>query len=144
MTDDGWPYPLHDRPLELGGGHRVQLYNVAAVSAGGPPSFGVQYASALPRADGEGRRREAEAVIRHFAPLFDERKARAASAQVCGTRAQAEMREPRSRSSPSSAPPAARGFARARWSRRRPGQPPDESPELARSCAMTPAPTSRP
>ena len=94
MTDDRWPYPLHDRALDLGRGHRVQLYNVIAFSAGGPPSFGIQYGSVLPRADAEGRLREAEAVIRHFGPLFDERKAQTASAQVCGTPAQAETREP--------------------------------------------------
>ncbi len=94
MADTGWPYPLHDRPLELEGRQRVQLYNIIAGSVGGPPSFGIQYGSALPRADADGRRREAEAVIRHFAPMLEERKARSASAQVCVTRAQAETREP--------------------------------------------------
>jgi hypothetical protein len=93
MADDAWPYPLHDRPLDLASVHHVQLYNVIAVSGGGPPSFGIQYASALPRTDGDGRRREAEAVIRHFAPMFEQRKAQSACAQICATRAQAETRE---------------------------------------------------
>src|ERR671916_1780547 len=94
MTGDAWPYPIYDRPLEVESGHRVQLYNVIAFVARGRASFAVQYGSALPHADADGRRHEAEAVIRHFAPMLEAKQAHAASAQVCGTRAQAETREP--------------------------------------------------
>ena len=66
MADDTWPYPTMDRPLELDGGQRVQLYNIIIVSGGGPRAVGIQYASSLPRGDSGGRRREAEAVMRRM------------------------------------------------------------------------------
>jgi hypothetical protein len=82
-----------NRTIELPSGLRVQLYRVVSVSAGGPRSYGVQYASAFPITDTDGRRQEAEEVIRYFAHVFDEDGARFASAQVCSTEAQAAARE---------------------------------------------------
>ena len=89
------PYPLQDRPLALPSGRVVQLYNV--VSMAGPDdssSFGVQYRSEISATDENSRRKEATEVIAKFAPLFSRPEVTRASAQLCATRAQAEMREP--------------------------------------------------
>ena len=89
------PYPLQDRPLGLPSGRIVQLYNlVSMTSPNQAASFGVQYRSSIPAADEAGRRAEATEVIAMYAEYFAPRKATRASAQLCGTRAQAEMREP--------------------------------------------------
>lgn len=95
FTDSPHPYPLQDRPLELPSGRVVQLYNVVSMTRlNDAPSFGIQYRSSVPAADEEERRAEAAEVIQMYAESFAPRGATRASAQLCGTRAQAEMREP--------------------------------------------------
>ena len=93
MTGGAAPYALQDRRLDLGDGRSVRLYNVIRLEGGGAASAGVQYGSALPLADVEGRRLEAAAVIRYFGPFFEADGARSATAQVCGTPEQAAMQE---------------------------------------------------
>jgi hypothetical protein len=88
-------YPLQDRPLALPSGRVVQLYNVVAIAvADASSSFGVQYRSTISAGDEVNRREEAIEVIAKFAPLFSRPDVTSASAQLCGTRAQAERREP--------------------------------------------------
>jgi hypothetical protein len=71
------------------------LYNVVSMtSPNHASSFGVQYRSMIPAADEEGRKAEATEVIALYAPLFAAQRATRASAQLCSTRGQAEMREP--------------------------------------------------
>jgi hypothetical protein len=95
FTDSPHPYPLQDRPLELPSGRVVQLYNLVWItSSRHAPSFGVQYRSTIPAADEEGRKAEATEVIAMYAEFFAPRGATRASAQLCDTRVQAEMREP--------------------------------------------------
>lgn len=95
MSASAWPYPAHDEPVELPSGRSVQLYNLIAVTkAGGPPSLGIQYRSAIPAADTSARRAEASEVIVHFREVLERSGAASASAQICVTRAQAETREP--------------------------------------------------
>ena len=95
ITASQHPYPLQDRPLELPSGRVVQLYNIVAMtSLGDAPSFGVQYRSSIAAADEEGRKAEATEVISMYTGFFAPRGATRASAQLCGTRAQAELREP--------------------------------------------------
>jgi len=95
ITDSAHPYPLQDRPLELPSGRVVQLYNlVSMASLNQAPSFGVQYRSSIPVADEVERKAEATEVIAMYTELFAPRGATRASAQLCATRAQAEMREP--------------------------------------------------
>jgi len=89
------PYPLQDRPLELASGRIVQLYSVVSMtSPNHATSFGVQYRSSIPAADEEGRKAEATEVIALYAHFFAAQGATRGSAQLCATRAQAEMREP--------------------------------------------------
>ena len=89
------PYPLQDRPLELPSGRVVQLYNlVSIVGPDGSSSFGVQYRSKISPSDEINRREEATEVIAKFAHLFSRPDVTHVSAQLCETRAQAEMREP--------------------------------------------------
>jgi hypothetical protein len=88
-------YPLQDRPLTLPSGRVVQLYNVVSIASGDDSSsFGVQYRSAISASDEVNRREEATEVIAKFARLFSRPDVTRASAQLCATRAQAEMREP--------------------------------------------------
>jgi hypothetical protein len=88
-------YPLQDRPLTLPSGRVVQLYNVVSIASGDDSSsFGVQYRSAISASDEVNRREEATEVIAKFARLFSRADVTRASAQLCATRAQAEMREP--------------------------------------------------
>lgn len=95
LTDSLYPYPLQDRPFELPSGRVVQLYNLVSItSPDHAPSFGVQYRSAIPAGDEEGRKAEATEVIALYAGVFVAQGATRGSAQLCGTRAQAEMREP--------------------------------------------------
>jgi hypothetical protein len=71
------------------------LYNVVSMtSPNHAPSFGVQYRSSIPAADEDGRKAEATEVIALYADLFASQGATRGSAQLCGTRRQAEMREP--------------------------------------------------
>jgi hypothetical protein len=95
IIDSAHPYPLQDRRLELPSGRVVQLYNVVSMtSLNQAPSFGIQYRSSIPAADEEERKAEATEVIAMYAEFFAPRGATRASAQLCGARAQAEMREP--------------------------------------------------
>ena len=93
MTEGQYPYPLQDRPISLPSGRVVRLYNVFTLRPGPPTSYTVQYGSAIPEGDGALRRAEAAEVITFFAEYFASQGATRASAQICGTRAQAEMRE---------------------------------------------------
>jgi hypothetical protein len=95
FTDSPHPYPLQERPLSLASGRVVQLYNIVSMtSPDRAPSFGVQYRSSIAAADEEGRKAEAIEVIAIYADFFAAQGATSGSAQLCATRAQAEMREP--------------------------------------------------
>ena len=95
LPESPHPYPLQDRPLGLPSGRVVQLYNIVSMtSPNHAASFGVQYRSSISASDEEGRKAEATEVIALYAHVFAEQGATRGSAQLCATRAQAEMREP--------------------------------------------------
>ena len=88
------PFPLEETPLTLPSGRVVAVLNLVAVAqrgrAGG--TLGVQYRSAVPAADREGRRAEAAEVAARYAAVAAARGCRRLAAQLCNSPEAAALR----------------------------------------------------
>lgn len=88
------PYPLQERQIVLPSGRMITLYNVIVFRGQhGAESVGLQYRTELPTEAVGERRAEAAELVALYAPPAAKEQLRRATAQICNTRAAAEMRE---------------------------------------------------
>ena len=90
------PFPMQERPLRLPSGGEITVLNLAVSIMRGLPggTFVIQYRTPTPADDASGRRREATEVVTLHRAFADEKGLDEIRAEICNTRAAAEMREP--------------------------------------------------